>query len=159
MSTFRVFVALRHGFLTAVVNYGFYYGNSCHAILDCSHDIALFKSSKKIFQESKKFRFNIICSSGSEFWTFEFKRTLHTDQCICAVSLCFWDSSSNWCKALFIILFNLYFTELWNGKLHISEKFMQFVFIFNHTSHISLAKFSYWKYVANGSSRCVNIAV
>jgi len=95
MSTFRAFVALRHGILTAVVSYGFYYRNSCHAILDCSNDTALFKSSKKIFQESKKFRFNIICCSGSELRTFAFKSTLRTDKCICAVSLCFWDSSSN----------------------------------------------------------------
>jgi hypothetical protein len=36
---------------------------------------------------------------------------------------------------LFLILLNLYFTKLWNGKLHTSENFMQFVFILNHTSH------------------------
>jgi len=118
MSTFRVFVALRHGFLTAVMNYGFYYRNSYHAILDCRYDIALFKSCKKIFQESKKFRFNITCYSGSELRTFAFKSALHADHYICAVSLCFWDSSSNWCKALFSLFFSILFnfTKPCNGN-------------------------------------------
>ena len=120
---FVFFVDLRYGFLTAVANYGFYYRNSCHAILDCSHGIALFKSSKKIFRESKKFRFNILCCSGSELRTFAFKSTLHTDQCICAVTLCFSHTSSKWRKALFSLFFQFIFHKTWEWKALHFRKF------------------------------------